>query len=527
MKKAIISVTFSRYWMVAVMFMAAKLIIHFLTNARYELLRDEMLYFNMGEHLSAGYATVPPLTGLLAFITNQIFGFSVSGIRFFPALMGSISIYFIALIVKELGGGVIALIIAAASYLLAPGFLLMGTLFTPNAGDELIWLLLTWFIFRLVRSGNPRLWIPVGIITGIGFLNKYSVLFPVAGFLTALLLTGKWRLLTSRYFLISIGTGLLIISPNIVWQYTHGWPVISHMSELKSSQLDLLGYLGFPVSLAGFCQGSAIIWLTGLVILLFSRKEKQYRYLGVASVTILVLLLLGKGKGYYALGAIPFLLAFGGYAFEKYLSGRLRIAGYSLLTVSLLMSVAAMPSGLPVMSLENYSRYIAKTRRFIAHPLLEWDNGTRHGFSQAWADMTGWEELAGYVARAYYSLSEEEKRNCTIYGERNYGYAGAVYFYGKEHNLPEAITFHESYVFWAPDTIPNGPMICIYRDINDLEKYFGNISQEGSVDNRFFRENGLKVFLCREPLTDVSEIYKELARNEKNKYRRPEGINGL
>lgn len=509
------------------MFMAANLLIHFLTNTRYELLRDEMLFFNMGEHLSAGYATVPPVTGFLAFSANKIFGFSVFGIRFFPALMGSVSICFIALIVKELGGGITALCVAAASYLLAPGFLLVNTLFTPNSADELIWLLLTWFVFRLVRSGNPGLWIPVGIIAGLGFLNKYSVLFPVAGFFTALLVTGNRKLMASKYFLISLCLGLLIISPNIVWQYAHGWPVVSHMAELKSSQLDLTGYLGFPASLAGFCQGSTIIWLPGLFVLLFSRKERQYRYLGVASVIILVLLMLGKGKGYYALGAIPFLLAFGGYVFEKYLSGRHRIAGYSLLTVSLLLSVAAMPSGLPVMSYENYSRYIAKTQRFIAHPLLEWDNGTKHGFSQAWADMTGWKELAGYVASAYYSLSDGEKKNCTIYGERNYGYAGAVYFYGKEHNLPEAITFHESYVFWAPDTISNGPMIYIYRDINDLEKYFGNISLAGSVDNIYFRETGLKVFLCREPLCDVSEIYKELARNEKNKYRRPEGIKGL
>jgi hypothetical protein len=57
--------------------MAAKLLIHFLTNTRYELLRDEMLFFNMGEHLSTGYATVPPVTGFLAFLINKIFGFSV------------------------------------------------------------------------------------------------------------------------------------------------------------------------------------------------------------------------------------------------------------------------------------------------------------------------------------------------------------------------------------------------------------------------------------------------------------------
>jgi hypothetical protein len=514
------NLTISRYWIVTILFLVAKLLIHFLTNTRYELLRDEMLFFNMGEHLSAGYATVPPITGFLAFLMNKIFGFSVFGIRFFPALMGAVSVYIIASIVKELGGGITALSIAASSYLLAPGFLIVDTLFTPNAAEEMIWLLATWYIFRMGRSGNSKLWIPIGILLGIGFLNKYSVLFLAAGFLVGFLITGNRKLLASKYFFLSLIILLMIISPNIVWQYNHGWPVINHMSELKSSQLDLMGYIAFPVSLFGFSQGSTIIWLTGLLVLLFSRKEKQYRYLGVASVTILLLFLLGKGKGYYALGAIPFLLAYGGYVFEKYLTGRLRIVSYSLFSVSLLMSVAAMPSGLPVLSYENYSRYIQKTRRFIVHPLLEWDNGTQHSFSQAWADMTGWKELAGYVAKAYYSLSEEEKKNCTIFGESNYGYAGAVYFYGKEYGLPEAITFHESYVFWAPDTIPKGPIIYIYSDINDLGKYFGNISVVGSVDNKFFREKGLKVFLCREPISDISAVYRELARKEKSRYQR-------
>lgn len=520
MKRFLKCFTVNRYWKVAILFMTAKLLIHFLTNTRYELLRDEMLFFNMGEHLSAGYATVPPVTGFLAFLTNKIFGFSVFGIRLFPAIMGAVSVYLIAAIVKELGGGITALTIAASSYLVAPGFLIFNTLFTPNAAEELIWLLATWKIFSMVKSGNPRMWIPISIILSIGFLNKYSVLFLIAGFTLSLLSTGNRKLFVTKYFFTSVIIGLLIISPNLIWQYNHNWPVINHMSELKSSQLDLMGYVAFPVSLFGFCQGSVIIWLTGLIALLFVRNERQYRYIGVASLIILILFLLGKGKGYYALGIIPFLLAFGGYIFEKYLNGGLRIVIYSLFSLSLLMSLASMPSGLPVMSYDNYSRYIGKTRRFIVHPLLEWDNGTKHSFSQAWADMTGWKELAGYVAKAYYSLSEDEKKNCTIFGERNYGYAGTVYFYGKEHNLPEAITFHESYVFWAPDTIPNGPMIYIYRDINDLEKYFGNISVVGSVDNEFFKERGLKVFLCKEQLTDVASVYKELALNEKNKYTR-------
>jgi len=518
MKDFIKNLLVNRYWAVAFLFAAAKLLIHFLTNTSYELHRDEMLYFNMGEHLSAGYATVPPLIGFLAMLINRIFGFSVFWIRFLPALMGAASVYIIASIVKDLEGGITALIIAALSYLLAPGFLLVDTLFTPNATEQFIWLLATWTIFRMVRTGNPGMWISTGIIISIGFLNKYSVLFLVAGMFIALLSTSNRKLLSSKYFYLSLLTGLVIISPNIVWQYFHCWPVISHMGELKSSQLDLMGFSDFPVSLFSFCQGSAFLWVFGLVVLLFFRNERQYRYLGVASAVILILFFLGRGKGYYALGAIPFLLAFGGYAFEKYLSGNLRIAGYIIFSVSILMSASAMPSGLPVMSHSSYGRYIDKTRRFIIHPFLDWDDGTKNSFSQVWADMTGWKELAGLVAEAYNSLSVTEKKSCTVFCERNYGCAGAINFYGEEYGLPEAVTFHESYIFWAPDNIPDGPMIFIYRDIKDLDKYFGRIVEVGSIDNRYFREKGLKVFLCSEPVTDVGAAYQELARIEKSRY---------
>ena len=68
--------------------------------------------------------------------------------------------------------------------------------------------------------------------------------------------------------------------------------------------------------------------------------------------------------------------------------------------------------------------------------------------------MNGWKELTGYVAKAYSQLSEYERKKCTVYVESNYGDAGAINYYGKKDNLPDAVTFIESYVMWAPDTIP-------------------------------------------------------------------------
>lgn len=508
------------YWIITVIFIAAKLSLHFLTNTRYELLRDEMLFFNMGEHLSAGYATVPPVTGFIAFLSHKIFGFSVFGIRFFPAVLGAASIYLMALLVREIGGGIFALTIAAASYLFAPGFLLTGTLFTPNSFEEFIWILATLFIIKLVKTNKPVLWLPVGVLTGLGFLNKYSMLFLAAGIIPALFFSTYRRLLASRYFLMAILACLIIMVPNLIWQYGHGWPVIIHMSELKSHQLDLLGFLYFPTSLFAFCQGSMLISVAGLVFLIFSREGKQLRFIGLSSLIVFMLLLFLKGKGYYGLVIMPVLFAAGGYALEKYFNGPLFHVRNGLVAISLIMSLIALPSGLPVLSYSGYDKYVSMTRNFIFHPLLEWDNGTRHNFSQAYADMTGWNELAGIVAKAYNSLTDEEKTRCTIFGEKSYGYAGAVYFYGKRYGLPEAVTFHESYVFWAPDSIPDGPLIYIYRDRNDMDEIFSEVSEIGSVDNIYFREKGLKVFLCRSPRKDVRKIYKDLAAEEKKRYSR-------
>lgn len=134
--------------------------------------------------------------------------------------------------------------------------------------------------------------------------------------------------------------------------------------------------------------------------------------------------------------------------------------------------------------------------------------------------MTGWKELAEKVANTYNSLNLEDKKNCTIYCQHNYGDAGAIHFYGHFHNLPQPVTFHENYVSWAPDSIPIVPLICVYYNDDDLKPLFYKIKETASIDNQWFRENGLKVFLCTEPKTDVQKVYQELAKIEKSKFQK-------
>jgi hypothetical protein len=498
------------YLIVTAVFVLLKLGLHFFTNTRYELHRDEMLYFNMADHLSFGYATIPPLTAFFAFIAKTIFGYSVFGIRFFPAVLGALSMLIISKITRELGGGILALIMAMTTFALSPGFLLFNTLLTPNVFEQFLWLLITYMLFRMVTAKNDTLWLPIGILAGIAFLTKYSVVFFITGFALAFLFSEHRKQMFSTKFLLAILVALLIFLPNIIWQYNNNWPVFYHMSELKKTQLENMNAGSFFSDLISLNSIATLVWVMGLLSLLFHRSERTYRFIGIASSIVIALFLLSNGKAYYIMGLFPFLFAAGAVAMERDIP---KVFNLSFVAISAFVLLITMPFAIPVFSFERLDKYATQTNHRIVYPFSRWEDGKDHGQSQVFSDMTGWEELTSYVAKAYQQLSPAERSMSTIYAERNYGYAGAIHFYGKQYGLPEAVTFLESYVYWAPDSIPNGPIIYMNYEINGLKNKFRNITEMGEVKNKYFREKGVKVFLCREPLTNISELYQQVKLN--------------
>ena len=506
------------YWILTAIFIAAKLCIHLITSVNYELHRDEMLYFNMGSHPALGYLSVPPITGLLAFLVKNIFGFSVFGIRLIPALFGAATLYIIAKTVRDLGGGIFALSLASVTFILSPGFLLIFSILTPNAFEIFFWTLAIYLILRMAETENPRMWIWIGIVLGLSFNTKYSVVFLIAGFFTSLLISKQRKLLFTWWFAVGIGAGLLLILPNIVWQYNHNWPVLYHLEVLNKTQISNLKYSHFIIDLVNLNSALILIWLLGLGMLLFAKNEKKYRFLGLAFLFTLLIFFGLKGKAYYILGLLPILIAFGSYFIGKYLKQTIPVL--SLFTVISVYSLLSLPLVIPVLPYKTLKIYTEKTNKFVPAPFMRWEDGKEHDVSQVFADMTGWKELTGYASQAFNTLNEIEKRNCTIFCERNYGYAGAVNFYGNEFNLPEPVTLQESYIFWAPDSIPAEPVIFINYSNKDFLPLFNDITEIGCVQNQFFREKGVKVFLCKNPKTEINKIYQNIIFNERKKFDR-------
>ena len=506
----------SSFWLITVALVLAKLTIHFATSTTYELHRDEMLYFALGNHLSFGYVSTPPFVGFLAFIARILFGYSEFGIKFFSALAGGVSIVIIALIVKEFGGKNLALLIAGTAFLIPGAFLRSNSLFQPVSFNQFFWLLSSYLVIRMINTQNLKLWIWIGFVFGLGFLNKYSIVFFAAALILALLISQHRKIIFSKYFLLGLLTGLIIAFPNLIWQYNHNWPIVKHMEELQRYQLSNNSVSGFFIDQVMNCLPSTLIWLAGFIMLLLLPQEKKFRFLSLTFIFVLLIIVVGRGKSYYTLGAYTMLFAAGGYTMEKYFRRKWSIVNYIVIVTGILISTFALPLELPYASFDTVAKYCDAENGGIPQ---RWEDGKIYPIPQDYADMTGWKELTGIVLQAYSSLDEDQKKECTIYAE-NYGEAGAIEFYGQWCGLPKPISFHDSYLLWAPDSISDGPFIYINDEVGDMDKMFNNYIEIDRVNDQYFRENGVMVLLCTDPKDQWKELYAQKVSRLKSVYRR-------
>ena len=504
----------STYWYITTGLVVIKLMIHFLTSTTYELHRDGMLYFAMGNHLGFGYVSTPPMIGYLAFIARMLFGYSEFGIKLFPALAGAASLIVIALIVKQFGGKNLALIIAAVAFISAGAFLRSNSLFQPVSFNQFFWLLFAWLVIRMINTGQPGLWIWIGVILGLAFLNKYSIVFFAVAMIVALLISQHRSILFSKYFIYGVLLGFLIILPNLLWQHFHHWPIVRHMTELQRYQLSNNSLGGFFLDQLLMCLASAIIWITGLIMILFLPQERKFRFIAYAFLLVLAIIMAGRGKSYYTLGAFTMLFAAGGYAMEKYFSNKLVFINYIVILLAIVTSSLALPLELPYASFETVRKLCDPETGMVPQ---RWEDGEIHSIPQDYADMTGWKELTSIVVLAYNQLDENQKEKCTIYAE-NYGQAAAVEFYGHQYGLPEPISFNDSYLLWAPDSISDGPFIYINHEVGDIDELFNDYPEMGRVNNEYFRENGLMVLLCTNPKEGWKEFYARKVHELKRLY---------
>lgn len=482
--------------------------LHLVFNGNLEYHRDELLYFSLGQHPDFGFATVPPMIGWIAWLMQNILGYSVFAVRLFPALISGIMVLLVSDMSGELGGKKFAQVLAGIGIIISIYGLRTFSLFQPVHLDLFFWTLTFYLIIKYINSENRKYFIWFGIMAGLALLTKYLIGLLFIIFLIITLFTRHRKLFGDKMFWIGLGAGFLVFLPNLIWQITHGLPVINHLSELAETQLIHVDRKAFLIEQIIMPGAASFITVAGIIFILINKSQKHYRFLGFVVLAVIVSLMLMRGKSYYAIGIFPFLTSAGSVFYERVLEKW----HARLLLVSFLIAVALalLPFGLQVYKTEGLIKYFDRVESKYGFDFGRYfEDGSKHSLPQDYADMLGWEELTEIAAGAWKLIPDKE--SAFIYCE-NYGQAGAITVIGKKYGLPEAVSFHESFRYWIPSEFDPDITVALYINDEpgeDIGLVFNKITGVGSVKNRNAREFGTTVYLCEEPSGSFNSFWKQ------------------
>ena len=474
----------------------------------YGMFRDEYYYLACANRIALGYVDHPPLSIYVLTVWKLLFGDSLIAIRFVPAIISSVTIFILGLFTLQLGGKKIAVIIAMLVFMLSPIFLGMNTIYSMNTFDFFFWILSAYLFLRIIQTENKQYWIWLGVVLGLGLLNKTSVFWLGAGILVGTFFTPSRKDLKTKYPYLAFIIALLIFSPYIIWNITHDFAHLEFMRNAAARKYGGLTPISFIMDQILILNPlSILIWLPGIIFYFFKKDSKQYRAIGfIWLTTFLILLINGHSKGEYISAAYQILFAGGAVMIEKLSAAPKRFwIKYLVAIPVVVIGVSLSPFARPLLSPETFIRYqsaigLAPSSN-EGHELV--------GLPQFYSDMFGWEELAKNVSKVYQSLSKEEREKTLVYCS-NYGKAGAIEYYSKKYPLPKVICPHNSYWYWWPTDKSFTTIIIIGGEIEEHLESLNEVLEAGYHKTKYAMpyENNQTIFIGRGLKRSVSEIRK-------------------
>jgi hypothetical protein len=471
-------------------------VIHVLTNGRYGFHRDELQFLSDARHLDWGFVAYPPFTPFVERIGLEIFGVSMVGLRLFSVIAQALAIVVTGWMAWELGGGRLAQVAAALAMATSGLPVFEATEFQYSTFDYLWWVLIAYFVVRLLKSENPRWWIAIGAAIGVGLQTKYTICFLIAGILGGMLLTRARRYFLSGWFWGGVGVALLIFLPNFLWQARHGFISVHFLGHIHVRDVGEGRANGFLRDQFILCANlfAAPLWIAGLVSFL---RSSRYRLLGWMYVIPLALFVVGKGRGYYMAAAYPMLLAMGAVAGERWVSRLKR--GWGMVVEGVFFA------GLGAWGAFAFALLVPIA---TSGPLKDFALKN----SGDLREEIGWNELVKTVAGIRDSLPPEQQTSVGVL-VGNYGEGGAVEILGPAYHLPMPISMTNSAWLRGYPTPAPTTLIVVGFSQKGADEMFsacrlaGHNGNSEGVKNEESEYNP-DIFICGPPRVPWPEFWK-------------------
>lgn len=474
------------------------LLLHLLCIVNYGFFRDELYYLACAKRLDWGYVDHPPLSVLLLKLSTSLLGENLVGVRL-PVVLASAATVFLAMTTaRSMGAGKVGLWLSGLCVLLSGMYLVVFSFFTMNALDILFWAIGAYVLVRLVQRPSLRLWIGLGLVLGLGFENKASILLLALGLSVGVCCSSLRKEMAKPGPWLALATASLLALPNLVWQAQHGWPTSEFAAnalrekmlplapwEFLAQQAVVMNLFAVPVLLAGVVAG-------------FTLDKRKWISLSLVFLTVLgILLVNGRSRVNYLAPAYAFVIPLGAVAVEQWLAKRRTSPAWAIAPI-LALSPLYLTLGLPWLPPHAMVWLIGQSP--IQPPAEE--KGAKSPM-QGWADMFGWPELASTVKATLRSLPDREGAAVVT---KNYGEAAALEHYG----VQRVLCGHNTYWMWGTQGWDGKVAVFVNEWPDDIKAMFSSFEKVGRVDapNAVPEQNGSPVWVAKGLKVPIDTFWK-------------------
>ena len=433
-------------------------------TGRYGYHRDELYFLEAGRHLAWGYPDQPPFVPLVARVMGDLAPGSVTVLRLPSAVAAAAIVPLTAALAFQLGGERGAQLLAAGSIAVSLILLGAGHTLSTTTFDLLVWVLIVLLAVAILRDGDERLWLGVGLFAGAGLLDDDLVAFLLAALIAGIAIAGPRHIFRSPWLWAGGIVAAGMWTPYLVWQARHGWPelTVSRGIANGASGSSTPRWLLLPEQLVIVSVFLTPVWIAGLLRLFRDPELRFARAIAWVYPLLITVFLIAGGKVYYLAGIYPLLLAAGAQPTLGWMRrgrrGLRRTAVSVALALSAFVSVVLALPVTPLRDLHNTS--------------FQYDIG----------ETVAWPTYVHEIASAWSGLSASVRSHAAILTS-NYGEAGAVDRYGPALGLPPAYSGHMGFWYWGPPPTSATAVLGVGFDPRYLLRFFAHVRLLTRLDN--------------------------------------------
>lgn len=199
---------------------------------------DEAQYWDWAQDLSWGYYSKPPMIAGLIWLSTQLFGNGVIGVKLLVMLLyplAALAMVGFARALWPTSSGVRTGAVAAALFATIPTVGLLGMFASTDAPLVLCWTLAGWMLWRAQVTDRLGYWAALGVFCGLGMMSKYTMaafavtavwaLWGIHGPRRGVFRLGPW---------VTVLMALALLAPNLLWNAHNGFPTLQHTAEITT-----------------------------------------------------------------------------------------------------------------------------------------------------------------------------------------------------------------------------------------------------------------------------------------------------